>query len=126
MTTTFSGMRISVDIGKGVYVFFPESGTGKSYLAYLFNALCTGGERVASYTYSDYYRGLPAETVLDNSKYDIVLLDRYDMYYGVAVESIIKFGREGTVLVDCKQKPPFPCKVCSPVYYDNVLEVIKI
>ena len=126
MTTTFNGMHVSVEIGQGVYVFFPESGTGKSYLAWIFNILCAGGDRVASFTYADFVRGFPVETVLDNAKYDIVVLDRYDMYYGAGIESIVRFGKEGTVLVDCKQKPPFPCKVCSTVYYDDVLKVIKV
>ena len=125
MTTTFNGMRVSVEIGKGVYVFFPESGTGKSYLASILNVLCAGGDRVASYTYADFVRGFPVEAVLDNAKYDIVVLDRYDMYYGAGIESIVRFGKNGTVLVACKQNPPFQCEMCSTVYYGNVLEVIK-
>ena len=68
MTTIFNGLNVSINVGKGVYVFFPESGTGKSYLASILNVLCTGGNRVASYTYVDYYRGFPIKSILDNSK----------------------------------------------------------
>lgn len=94
MKTTYSGLNVSVDLTNGVYVFFPDSGSGKSYLASVFRDLSSGRLRVASYTYTDHALNIPIELVLDNSKFDIVVIDRYDLYYGVGVENIVQFEKK--------------------------------
>ena len=126
MKTVYNGLHVSVNLEKGVYVFFPYSGTGKSYLASIFTELSASSKRVSSYTYTDYVRNLSIESVLDNSKYDIVVIDRYDMYYGIGLKSILQFGERGTVLVDCKQTPTFAHEMCAVMYHKNTLEVIKL
>ncbi len=126
MKTVYNGLHVSVDLERGIYVFFPYSGTGKSYLASIFRELSPGDKRVTSYTYVDYARNMPIELVLDNSRFDFVVLDRYDMYYGVGVERILRFAENGTVLVDCKQTPPFPHEMCAVMYHGDVLEVTKL
>ena len=126
MQMSYNGLHVRVDLEKGVYVFFPDSGSGKSYLASIFRELSASTKRVSSYTYTDYVPNMPIELVLDNARYDIVVLDRYDMYYGVGVESVVQFGKSGTVLVDCKQTPPFPHEMCAVMYYRDVLEVTKL
>ncbi len=123
MKTVYNGLHVSVNLERGVYVFYPDSGTGKSYLASIFRDLSAGKLRVAAYTYTDYALGIPIDIILDNAKFDTVVLDRYDMYYGVGVESIVAFGEKGTVLVDCKQTPPFPHEMCTVMFYNSTLEV---
>lgn len=90
---------IQVKLESGVYVFSDSAASGKSYLCSALHGLRTV-ERVDGHAYpSDFY---PAE-LLDRSKRDLVMLDRYDMYCGQGVEEIAKFAQTGgIVLIDCK------------------------
>ena len=78
--------KIVVKLDPGVYVFNSFSGTGKTVLASLLDKYRGYGERVASYTYRDYVKGLPISSILDPDKYDLIVLDRYDLYYGAGEE----------------------------------------
>ena len=104
-------VRVHILLEPGIYGFEPISGEGKTYLAKLLNMYRSSGERCASYTYGSHEDLIG---VLDSSKYDVVLLDRYDMYYGEALEEIKSFAEKGVVLIDCKRRFSFyPCKPCS-------------
>ena len=63
--------KIVVKLDPGVYVFNSFSGTGKTVLASLLDKYRGYGERVASYTYRDYVKGLPISSILDPYKYDV-------------------------------------------------------
>lgn len=97
--------RVIVKKDKGVYVFHPSSGTGKTALASLLDKYRGYGERVASYTYMDYVKGLPISSILDPDKYDLIVLDRYDLYYGAGEELLKVCARDKRciVLIDCKR-----------------------
>ena len=99
-----NGVKITFHLEKGVYVFPPISATGKTYLAKLVRYSCTAGARVFSYSYTDYYIGLPIAKAFDSEKYDVVILDRYDMYVGEGLAEMKDFSRNGLVLVDCKSE----------------------
>lgn len=89
---------IYVELEPGIYVFPPMSARGKTYLSdslYELRSL----ERVDSVTYISDFR--PKE-FFDRSKRDLVMLDRYDLYYGQGIDEMNEFARTGIVLVDCK------------------------
>ena len=115
--------KIRVHLDHGVFVFTRQSGIGKTYLANILNNYFTFGERVFSYTYSDFCKGINLDEILGCGRFDLILLDRYDMYYGEAIESIEEFGKRGVVLVDCKQVPPFACERCMLYYFVNAIEI---
>ena len=97
--------KIVVKLEPCVYVFNSFSGTGKTVLASLLDKYRGYGERVASYTYRDYVKGLPISSILDPDKYDLIVLDRYDLYYGAGEELLKVCARDKRciVLIDCKR-----------------------
>lgn len=123
MTASYNGIEITIDLPHGTFVFFNNSGIGKTFLASILNKLYNSGYRTGSYTYTDYKQGIPIELKLDNAKYDVVLLDRYDMYNGAGKNAILNFATMGTVMLDCKGIPPVKCGTCKLAYYQNILEV---
>lgn len=112
---------IQVRLDSGVYILFDGS-EGKTYLCSLLHKL-RNRERVDSHTYPNEFK--PAE-LLDNEKRDLVMLDRYDMYFGVGVDEIINFAQKGgVVLVDCKTYNfPAPATTCFIRMSENKLEVL--
>ena len=51
--------------------------------------------------------------------------DRYDMYAGEFLYEIIKFGKSGIVLIDCKcHKLGIPVKTCRVVLKEDELIVL--
>lgn len=116
--------EILVELPVGVYLLPVDSASGKTYLCESLRELATV-ERVNSYTYSDKSSGLSLASLLDNSKYDLLLLDRYDMYFGDCVTEIKEFAKSGIVLVDCKaDELPFPATICT-VYLQMSRLVVK-
>lgn len=97
--------RDTIDIRKlnGIYHFGNISATGKTRLAKLLNTYAVYGARTRSYTYSDYKLGIDIQTVLDPSRYDVIMLDRYDMYYGTSSERIREIADKCIILIDCKR-----------------------
>jgi hypothetical protein len=95
---------IFVKLDPGIYVFDNQSATGKTRLADLLSKFNAYGEPVASYTYNDKLKGLTLEQMLGDRKYDVILLDRYDMYNGEYTDIIEKYSKSGVVLIDCKSE----------------------
>ena len=92
--------RVDIKLDAGIHVLPTMSATGKTYLAKLLHKYGEFGERCFSYSYHSRYR---LEDVLDASKHDVVLLDRYDMYYGEGIKAIEQFSESGIVLLDSKK-----------------------
>ena len=105
-------VTVDISLEPGVYVLPDKSATGKTYLASLLKMYGGYGERVTSVTYST---AKDLDVALDPSKYDVVLLDRYDMYYGKGAAKIKEFGVAGVLLLDCKRMVDFcdfePCRI---------------
>ena len=97
-------VEIVINLDKGIYVFDNESATGKTRLCKILREYQAYGERVASYTYNDKLLGIPIEEILVPEKYEVILLDRYDLYEGYGKELINKCAKNTIVLVDCKDK----------------------
>lgn len=96
--------KIDIQLKNGVYVFTPESATGKTRLCKELTKLEGYGEPVTSYSYSDARKGkVKLEDILSNKKYKVIMVDRYDLFedskYDEYFNSRIK---DCIVLVDYK------------------------
>lgn len=91
--------RVVVDLPAGVYVCGVNSAVGKTYLAETFRKW-SSMERVASCSFDTQ---VVAPMILDNSKNDIVMLDRYDLWDTKYTEEIERFGKNGIVIIDSKE-----------------------
>lgn len=61
----------------------------------------------------------------DSSRRNLLMPDRYDMYAGEFLYEIIKFGKSGIVLIDCKcHKLGIPVKTCRVVLKEDELIVL--
>lgn len=103
MKYRLDGIDIKINLQAGAYAFTPYSASGKSYLASKLRKLSTFGERCAVYTYGDKF---PLNTILDASKYDIIMLERYDMYYGDCFDLIEMCSKNSIILIDSKKEIP--------------------
>ena len=96
-------VKLNINLENGLYVLDIESGSGKTRLKRLLDELNGYGEPVNSYTYRDYLNKEPIEKILDSSKYRVVVIDRYDIYYPYGLEAMRKAASNMIVLVDCKK-----------------------
>lgn len=95
------GVDIDIQLDKGVYVFSSYSASGKSYLLFLLDAI-KDDENILTYTYKDYKADVDLGKLLSNRSYDLVLIDRYDLYLDKFSNAIVNAGRESLVLIDSK------------------------
>lgn len=86
----------------GVYRFVCESAIGKTRLYYLLKDYYTAGEPVVAYSYTDYQMGLDLETLVNKVKPVVIIVDRYDMFYGKYSDLLLEWGKSSVVLVDTK------------------------
>lgn len=96
-----SGVLIDIQLKSDTGIFYlpPFSGVGKTWLAKMLRKVYLSGGRVNSYSYEDYLMKTPLR--LENL--ELMLIDRYDMYYGFFSDEIREFSKSGIVLMDCKQ-----------------------
>lgn len=106
---------IEVDLGNGLYTFTRRSATGKSYLASMLRRYHRFGEPVNSYTYGDYLDKLELRAVTGDTC-RVLVVDRYDMYYGAFLQELLELSNRCIVLVDLKG--------ASPLYKDNLCSVL--
>lgn len=96
-------IKINIGLGPGTYVFVPNSAIGKSYLAFLLNKYKVYGEPVYAYSYADFEDGVRLADIIASKKYSVILLDRYDMYYGEALNLLQHPPDNVLLLVDTKR-----------------------
>lgn len=116
---------IKVELPNGVYDIRAISGTGKSYLAKLLKDYARGGEPVMSYSYDDKILGIPFDTLVKPGKQKLLMLDRYDLYYGEFTEQIKEFAKTGVVLVDVKGPFPIASELCYLTMTESSIEVTE-
>lgn len=97
-------VQIRVNKEVGLYLFNPTSASGKTFLTTLARKYNGFGERINSYTYDDYKTGLNLKEVLTRATYSLFIVDRYDMYFGEALEELKSLGESCIVLIDLKQR----------------------
>lgn len=117
--------EIDIQLNCGVYVFSRQSAEGKTFLSKMLNNYGMDGKNVISFTYNNFRNGLSLDTLLNGKHYDVVMLDRYDMYFGQFEDTIERLGKESIVLIDSKKSPEFKIspRVCT-IRFD--LQRIKV
>lgn len=95
-------VTVEVDLGNGLYVFNPRSATGKSYLANVLRRYRRFGEPVNAYTFDDYLNKVTLEDATGGGSCKLLVVDRYDMYYGAYMSELLKLSKHCIVLVDVK------------------------
>lgn len=114
---------INIDLDKGVYIFDSESATGKTYLCKQLKKLQAYGEPVISFTYDDILRRTNLNDI--DKQYEVIMLDRYDLYREEGQGLINKFKDESIILVDCKigYIDNIDSEICYIELTDNNIEV---
>lgn len=117
---------IKVELNPGVYIFDIYSATGKTYLYKMAEKYRHFGERISGYTYNDFLDNILMKDRLDRNRYDLCVIDRYDMYYREGIEEIQNFVKAGgIVLVDTKKGviPPNQSDTCYIDFDAKEIEV---
>lgn len=100
----------SDDVDKGIYLFKPESATGKTMMCRNIKLLRERDIAVRYFTYRDYIDQKPVSVIPD----DLILfvVDRYDRYVNNELNDKIRaISQNGLVLIDLKQEVPYDCKL---------------
>lgn len=116
-------VKVEVDLENGLYVFTRRSAMGKSYLANMLRRYHSFGEPVNSYTFEDYLNNLELEAAVgDLCK--LLVVDRYDMYYGTYIQELVELSRHCIVLVDVKRPSPlWKNNLCSIILEEGCIRV---
>lgn len=119
--------NIIIDKDPGIYIFAAESGIGKTYMYKLFNNIISFGENVFAYSYVDECKYRNLETMLKNKKYDVILIDRYDLYYNEEYNKLFEeASKDSIVLVDLKDNDKFISKKEQVCLMDFTEDTIKV
>lgn len=110
ITLLWCEKEVHIDLSNGVRLFSNESSSGKSLLCKYLKQLCKKGFPVAAYDYNDYSSGVPIESVLIPDKFDVIELDRYSLFNGIAADLIQECSKDSVILIDCKQPLKFSCQ----------------
>lgn len=96
--------KIDIQLDNGLYEFSDESATGKTRLYKTLRDMQRYGEQVLGYSYNDLQYGTDLSSLLaQNKDIKVLLIDRYDMFYGEYAEEIIRCSKNCIVMIDCKQ-----------------------
>lgn len=94
---------IDIDLSNGVYALDDDGATGKSYLYKLLLAYSRINQKVLALSYNANWNVNNYVKVLNQNKYQLVILDRYDMYCSVEISKVLYAMEEDVVvLVDVK------------------------
>lgn len=114
--------KVKIDLEPGVYDFEASSASGKTLLVKMIKSL--GDSKKIALTYNDILLGIDLNKIID-SKPDILIFDRFDMYDEKA-NILVQLKDIGIiVLVDYKTQREF-CDfddTCGVTLTDNSLEV---
>lgn len=115
--------KVKIDLEPGVYDFEASSASGKTLLLRMIKSL--GDSKKIALTYNDILLGIDLNKIID-SKPDILIFDRFDMYDEKA-NILVQLKDTGIiVLVDYKTQREF-CDfddTCWVTLTDNSLEVL--
>lgn len=106
-------LTININCRKGLYAFYDDSATGKSYLVKVLKSLAiTNAEEICVITYNEMMTEEACISRLLNKQYAVVVLDRLDLYLTEHIEECIsRIREECVVLVDLKNWNKFR-KIC--------------
>lgn len=72
--------KIVINLPAGLYFFDFESATGKTYLYSLLSERMDAGDKVITYTYSDFVRGFSLLHLVKTKSCKLLMVDRFDMF----------------------------------------------
>lgn len=98
---------VEIDLDNGVYTFDGDSATGKTFLLKTLIEYLLDKKPVIGFTYTDFIKGISLDDIFSKKHYDVVMFDRYDMYFNQFEDLIEKLGKESIVLIDSKEVPDF-------------------
>ena len=94
------GIKVIINLEKGVYSAGVNSSTGKTYLYNVINAFARN--IAVAISYSDVERGINPAELIEKIQPEIVLFDRYDMYAGKYDNLIRDIADKTIVIIDYK------------------------
>lgn len=128
MLTYDSRPRVVLNMENGIYVFAPESATGKTFLFGLLRNLQIAGDAIVTYNYWDYQVGVDLGKMIDKTHPKVVMIDRMDCFRmdRAIHDAILQVWKSAIVLVDLKYltPPPFKCKIADIDMSQDLIEVI--
>lgn len=106
MIYNIRNIEVNISLEPGIYIFEPDSGTGKSYLCKLLHDLNKIGENVLSITLDEWEDNKDnLINKITSNDYDVIMFDRFGLYADSAVDAVK--GIDSTkcvVLIDTKYK----------------------
>lgn len=122
----FLGLKINIQLLPGIYRMGNESAIGKTRLGNIFEKMFNQDLPYYYYSYTDYKKGLRLRDILSLKSFDIVLIDRADLYISDYnfMEEIINF-KDVIFLVDLKNIDGYWrfTKRCHVKIYEDRIEV---
>lgn len=115
--------HITVSLEPGLYIFTPDSATGKTYMTKTLRTQAEEDNRVFVYTYGDYVRNPDVEALLRGRQFELLLFDRYDMYSQneKVARAVTQAAARAVVLLDAKaSRIPY---ICAEGYVDLTFTV---
>ena len=103
MVREISGVNINIALNNGIWLLSPDSATGKTRLGSLLRSLELNGDSICSFSYEDIQLGRHLEDILVPGKYDLIMLDRYDMYAPLGLAAMKSCATNTIILIDCKK-----------------------
>lgn len=96
-------VKLDIDLENSIYIFDPDSSTGKSRLYWLIREYMEMEKEIYSVSYGDILRGEnPAEIIAERNPV-LVMFDRFDMYINQGYKELLKsLSDRAIVLVDYK------------------------
>ena len=122
------GLQVTVDLKPGVYLMGNDSAIGKSRLGSLLEKGFLNGLNTYYYNYSDYVKGLRIKDALAKKSYDVVLLDRVDLYiqeYDI-ISEVMPYAESTVFLVDLKNiiSDVRGVKYCTVIMKEREIKVV--
>ena len=128
MVTYDSHPKITLDMENGIYVFPPESATGKTYLFGILRNLQMTGCPIVTYNYWDYTMGVKLRDKLREFNPEVVMIDRMDCFDTDedVRSSLLSMRSKAIVLLDLKylSPPPFGCRFAEIDLSPDAIEVV--
>jgi broad-specificity NMP kinase len=101
------GRQFSIKLDNGIYVFTTLGGTGKTYVADILEDLKLKNVLVIKYTNNNDILNSELESAC-SGKYDLVYMDRTDMYMNEHIfNMLISISETSTIVMDLKERPDY-------------------
>lgn len=117
--------KVKVNLDNGLYRFYCESATGKSYLCKLLKQYREAREYVAAYSYQDKVAGLPIESVFYEGV-KLVMFDRCDLYDADIIDVVQKHYKDTIILLDIKNLNKKLAQIADLVFIDLGKDYITV